>query len=357
MKTLLYIIILLPFVISYSYSNGSNIIHVENASRKYSIGRQIEYLEDTHNSLTIKTIKNPSLTWTTSHDHYLNLGISSSVYWLRFTVNNRTTRDLFLELSSPMIDIIEFYWPENNAKYSKYITGDTLPFNSRMFRDRNFIFKIDCVNGPRTCYIKIKSSGSVFFTPTIWPELSLSQRGLSESINWLFYGMFLVIIILAISIFSTTWDRTYLYLIGYVLSLFFFFFSYDGYSFMFLWPNSPQLANKVIPFTMACMMILTPLFIQSLLNTKHGYPVFHKLLDSITVTGIVFVILTIFLGNTVIVPLFLLVAYSALLILSFALAQAIKKNKMSLFLLISILPYNSCFHSLIFLPSTDTLPS
>lgn len=336
---LIYAALILPIFLNALYGNTNNEIIIADSSSKYLIGNHIEFVKDSLSAYTIETISDPAIIWKQSKGNFINFRNTTSPYWFRFILNNKTNKNLFFEISYPLLDVIEFYRPDDKGDgYIKHLTGDTLPFNTRMIQDKNFIFKLETLNSPCMYYMKIKSNHAVTFTPIIWPDNAFSNHRDAESLNWFFYGMFSVIIIFTLTIFIATRDLTYLYLISTVLAMFFFFFSYDGYSFRYLWPNSPFWANKSVSFALACEIVFSSLFIQSLLSTKTKYPIFHKFLYSVIIPGVIFMILSIITGSAILKTFYFFITYSLLLIFLFTIIQSFRKNKMSLFLLISILP-------------------
>jgi len=93
----------------------------------------------------------------------------------------------------------------------------------------------------------------------------------------LYLGIMLVMAIYNLFIFSAIRDKTYLYYVGYVCCLVMWLASYFGFSQMYLWPDYPEMGNRLI-IVFACLWCVFMLqFVRSFLDTARFTPLFDKM--------------------------------------------------------------------------------
>ncbi|MFY7786405.1 MAG: 7TM-DISM domain-containing protein, partial [Thermoflexibacteraceae bacterium] len=131
---------------------------------KYVIGLRMEALEDPTGELTINQIASGEYDslFRRIRKENPNFGYTNSSYWLRFSLDNQTSRDenFFLEFNYPLLDNIELYYKESNRWQVKK-AGDMHPFNKREVKNRHVIFSLFLpVWESATYYVKVDSKSS-----------------------------------------------------------------------------------------------------------------------------------------------------------------------------------------------------
>ena len=105
------------------------------------IGEYVEYFQ-ADRSLEFKEAIQSNL-WQQSQAEVLNFGSTSKAIWIKLTVENRSTDDLFyLELNMPYLDHFELFQKDQNGKYSSEVVGDIYRFSNREVRSVLPTFKV-----------------------------------------------------------------------------------------------------------------------------------------------------------------------------------------------------------------------
>lgn len=126
-----------------------------------------------------------------------NYGYTSSIFWVKISIEStaKQSREMYLEVGYPLLDLMEFYEIGENGAYHLRNAGDHFPFYDREVRYRNPIFKLNLKPGENTCYLKIKSSSSMSFPLTLQTPDAFSGYVINEYIALgLYYGILLVMV-------------------------------------------------------------------------------------------------------------------------------------------------------------------
>jgi len=188
----------------------------------YPLGMHLAYLEDPTGNLTINQVSDPAYAdqFTPSQSEPLNLGLTGSIYWLRFRVNNQAVlpAQWLLEMQFPSLHALTLYSPSpDGTGFVEKQTGYTLPFSTREVPHRNFVFNL--VAPPQTTptyYLRVKNS--VMNLPlVIW---SATAFGVKNQLEYLWFGLFfgglLIIAVYNSFLFISLRDRLYLYFTLYI---------------------------------------------------------------------------------------------------------------------------------------------
>jgi methyl-accepting chemotaxis protein len=265
-------------------------IIIDSALKSYSLGKHVEYLEDREKKLSIDDVVTISEGWKTSEAESFNFGFTASVYWMRFTVENREERNIswYLEIGYPMIDYIDLYIPRESGEYSVRKAGDSLPFEKRDIPDRNFIFTLEEQPGAHTYYLRFETMSSLNFS-LIMHSLSayLESRMENMPIIWIFYGLMIIMVIYNLFLFFFIREKNYIFYVIFTLSYIFIQLTLDGFSFQYLWPNSIWWASNCVPFLISLTCFWGVIFCREYMQVRKDFPVINLLMLSlITISGI-----------------------------------------------------------------------
>src|SRR5689334_22714117 len=134
-----------------------------------SLSTEIELLEDPTGTLDVEAVSRPpaSSGFVAGSPEKANVGFSRSAWWVRLTVRNQGTeaRDLYLRQGYPLIDLLDFYQPQDLAKdggWHHVATGDRRPFDARPVAHRDFLFPMTLPpDSHTTIYLRYSSQGPV----------------------------------------------------------------------------------------------------------------------------------------------------------------------------------------------------
>lgn len=235
------------------------------------IGQQIAIFEDTSNQLDIETVRNLS-GFVPSTSQTPNLQLSKSDFWLRFSVKNKSKSELLLlQLEYPTLQLCEFYYPDKGG-FSFIRASDRANFSDRKYKHQNFIFDIHLAQDSiATFYIRVRSSEQMVLPITLGTPQKISEALLTKDLLWgIFVGILIVMILYNSFVFISTKDIEYMYYVLYITFIGLTQTSLSGYTYRFIFRDSPNLFHKGIIIFPALAGIFAIYFIKNFLHTKES---------------------------------------------------------------------------------------
>ena len=268
------IFFLLVFFNNIPNSYAERVISFSDTSNLKPIGAMVYTLEDKTGRMSILDVATSNL-FIQSQQENPYFGISSSSYWIKFELQNKTEKNVLLQIGNPLLDEVELYKPISNGKYKVERTGEKLPFAQRPYQAETFIFKLNNSKEIQTYYLKIKGGELLIVPLSIGTEQMFQD--ISETKNiivGIFAGLMLAMIFYNSFIYFSIRDQTYLFYILGTLFVFLTQLSFLGYSYKFLWPEQPWFNNlsPVLFTSLAALFVFN--FARLLLNTKEIAPAF-----------------------------------------------------------------------------------
>ncbi len=233
------------------------------------IGENVSILEDPTKHLDFNAARKAS-GFVQSLTQVPNLQLSRSVFWLRFTIKNESSENrLMLSLEYPTLDLCEFYYPIKGT-YSTEKLSDNNLFNKRKYKHQDFLFD---VNIPKdsiaTFYLKVRSNEQMVLPLILGTPQKIAETMLTRDMLWgLLVGILLVMILYNTFVFISTKDISYLYYVLYAFFIALTQTSLSGYTYRFIFPNSPGMFNMGIIIFNSLAGIAFSLFAQSFLGIK-----------------------------------------------------------------------------------------
>ncbi len=206
----------------------------------------------------------------------LNLGYSSSAWWLRFTVLPApdAPKQWLLEFAYPSLDSVEVFAPGASGSYVRSQAGDHQRFGERPFQHRNLVFPLSFIPGQaQTVYVRVVSDGNLTLPATLWTPQALhrsDQR--SYTLLSLYFGALAALAVYNLLLFFSIRDRRYVEYAAFALSMAVAQASLNGVANQFLWPDSPVWGNAIFPAAMAATGFFGAMFTRSFLDTRRIAP-------------------------------------------------------------------------------------
>lgn len=271
---------------------------------KYDLGLHADILEDKLGKLTIKQVSSSAYAdqWVQSQQEQPNFAFSNSVYWLRITLTSemKNPKKWLLEVAFALQDYIDYYVLHEGDIISVFHTGDRVSFNSRPVDYRNFLFEFDISpKETRYIYLRLQSYNGVHEPCPIilWDQQSFAlANGIRNLGMGLFFGIMIVMAIYNLFIFLSVRDRAYAYYVAYIICFIIWLASYYGYSYQYLWPDSPNWGNQFIIVSSSVWSIFMIQFVRFFLHTKRLVP-WYEVLSKVGMGCCVFNIIFSFTGN------------------------------------------------------------
>jgi signal transduction histidine kinase len=210
-----------------------------------------------------------------------NCGVTSSAFWIKFKIENVSSKnDLLLELAQPTISEIEFYIVTPSGKIEQIQSGGYIPFHSRKYRHTNYIFDLNLSPGQtNTYYIKVKSGDQIMIPISIGTSQFIYESIASKNtIFGIYFGIIIVMVLYNFFIYLTVKDKTYLLYVIYIMLVGLSQLSIQGYTYEYLWPNSPEIASRSVYLLTSLTSISAIPFLRNFLQTKKYVPKLDRLL-------------------------------------------------------------------------------
>ena len=255
-----------------------------------SLTTYFDVLEDPSQKLTLAEVQNPAIAAQFKGDQAsrsdLNFGFSRSAYWLRLRLQNASENRLerMLEVSFPPLSSVQLYSPPDlqrpGGEYRVHITGASLPFASRAFENRQFVFPLKlAARTDQVYYLRIQSSGSMVIPVQLWKPLEFNQYVRNDYLvqTW-YFGMLSAMILFNFFLFLALRDFIYLLYINFAIATSLAVATQTGLAHEFLWPGASMWSN-ISTFTAYSLSLSTMLFfVRSVLNTNRLIPRIDKLI-------------------------------------------------------------------------------
>lgn len=297
----------LPFVfcLAFCAQTLAGTVSLEPGRTHYNLNAFIDVLEDTGGKLSLADIRSEAggAAFKPAGAGLSSFGFTESAYWFRFVIDNPSPKAhrMILVLRTAWLDTVHFYQPDAAGGFSERLFGDTLPFREREYAHPQFLVGLNIAPGKQTYYMRLTTVQS-FMTPVeLWEAEAFHENDrLWTGYFGMFYGIMLVMMLYNGFIWFSTRDRSYLYYCLYLTAFFLMNFSYNGFSFQYLWPESPRWSNWSHTPLIFLYQLLAVLFAMAFLETRSRLPRIHRVLKAFQSALLVTWLLVTAYGNEVI---------------------------------------------------------
>ncbi len=197
-------------------------------------------------------------------------GFSKGTYWFHSYLFNQdnTEQRWLLVLQYPLLDYVDVWvrYPDNRIEHLS--SGDMQPFSARAIRYRQPNFWIDLPQKTQVELLVSTSSKSsiqaplALYTASAFAEMERDAQFGIGIYNGILFALFCYNLILWLILRDQNHFWYMMHISGFGLVL----FCLNGLAFEYLWPNSPWLANHIIPFSMCFSQLAMHQFARLFLN-------------------------------------------------------------------------------------------
>lgn len=250
------------------------------------IGSGLQVLEDPSNSLSLQQAME-QLPWESTDESVFNRGYSASAWWIRFSLRNpHPAATWLLEIAYSPLDQIDLYLLHGDGNTEHIAMGDKKPFHERPIEHRYFVAPINMSQHEQIdVYLRLRSTGSVQAPMTLWPEAEFYARDIGHTaLQGLYYGGLLIIALYNLLVYTVLRERYYLYYVGWVVCMFWFMASINGWAFQFLWPYATRWNDVSIVASLALLVLFGYLFAYAFLGIRH-WPKPFRWINAMGVSG------------------------------------------------------------------------
>ncbi|MBO9732972.1 MAG: sensor histidine kinase [Chitinophaga sp.] len=268
------------FTLLFLFPTTAQPVVYNNSKALIQIGGALSLYTDKDNVLTLDGVRQQQ--FKPSGQEVPNLQITPYTQWARFSILNRTkSPQLFLEVEYPIIDDITLYemLPDGSTKATRL--GEFTAYKNRGYDHQNYQFQIQVpTNETREYYLKVRAGEQLQLPIYLGtPETVYEKNNKRELIFGIYVGVIIAMACYNLFIYISTRDNSYLIYVSYIICVGLTQVTLQGYSFRFLYPNSPWLAMHATVLVPIFNGLTAVIFIQKFLSTKINYSLGHTLLN------------------------------------------------------------------------------
>lgn len=275
MKQVLNFFILI-FLTQIAYAN--NHVVYSNQTKQKLIGKKLYLFEDKSNTMSLETVIQEGV-FEPSNDDVPNLGISNSSFWIKVAIQNASNKKiLFLEFRQPIIDHFEVFEQNNESIQRIFKGGDSYPFGERKIKNPSYFIPLEIPSGQTyTYYIHLRSAEQILALFSLADvQNTYNYISQTDTLFGLYVGVLLALFLYNAFVYFSIRERTYLLYIIYIFFIGLTQVSLLGFTYLYLFPNQPYLAN-ILPYLSSVMVSVSALyFMRNFLQTQSYVPKLHK---------------------------------------------------------------------------------
>ncbi|QHS62192.1 sensor histidine kinase [Chitinophaga agri] len=275
-----FIALLLLAILGYQQLQAAPPFVYRNNMPLTRIGKYLEIYTDKTNSLDINAVSRQS--FSSPGENVPNLQITSYTHWVRFSITNESElKDLLLEVEYPTIDDITLYELLPDSTYKTTRLGEFTSYSNRPVDHQNYIFPLhQPPNTTRQYYLRVIAGEQLQLPIYVGTRDQVSEKNdYRELIFGLYIGVILAMSFYNLFLYISTKDNSYLTYVSYNVFVGLTQATLQGYTFRFLYPDSPWIAQHATVLVPILNGLTALLFIQQFLLTKQYYKPGHRLIN------------------------------------------------------------------------------
>lgn len=204
------------------------------------------------------------------------LGFTPDAAWIAVTLRRPPDSPARwrLDVQPPYLDDIQLHiLREGQAIHQR--AGDMLPLSQRA-NHNGALFDLDLPEGDTLVLLRVRSTSTLAVIPRIWSPRAFEENLLhTRLIHGLHFGTMLAVVLFNVINGVVTRRRICFLYSAYALSSAFAWWAINGFLAQFWLPESPLLANRLLPFGIAVNVLFAGLFYHLLLDVS-AFPRIHR---------------------------------------------------------------------------------
>lgn len=212
----------------------------------------------------------------------LNFGYTRSAYWLRLHLRNVSDHPLerMLEISNANLTGVQFHQPLADGTYRSQITGSVLPFATRPYKNRFFVFPVTLpAHSNQVLYLRLQATTGIIVPARLWERQAFHAYERDDYVGQAWYfGMATAMILFNLLLFIALWDTVYLLYISFSIGMALTIAAQQGLAKEFLWSDAMQWSDISVPIGFSLSLAAFLAFMRRMLNTDENLPRFDRLL-------------------------------------------------------------------------------
>ena len=237
-------------------------------------------LEDASLTWTLDDVRNGQPSQQFSEDlpdsNSVGLGYSHSAFWLRLRLANPGDQPLvrFLEIANPSLSIVEFHQPGLDGNYVSHRTGGQLPFQTRPYAHRHFVFPIElAAHSDQVVYLRVQSERPMSILATLSTPTAFAR---AERIDYIgqawYFGIASAMVVFNLLLFIALRDLIYFRYVLFMTAMALTIAAQNGLIKEFVFQDAPWWSTKDVMIGFCLTVAFALGFMRHMLNTKEVTP-------------------------------------------------------------------------------------
>ncbi|MEO5364917.1 MAG: diguanylate cyclase [Magnetococcus sp. WYHC-3] len=247
----------------------------------------VELLEDPAGSMTWPEVKRAfaagRFTAAPSGASSIELGISHSAWWLRFTLGNtaQTPVQRLLELAYARLHRVDLYGPpQPDGSVQPLSSGLELPFASRPVANNLIVFPLTLPAAAESVYyLRVTSVQAISIPLRVWsPQGFRTHERNSYLFHAWYFGIASAMLLYNLMLFSALRERLFLLYVAFILGVALLSAEMQGLATQFLWTDAPTWQLHSVQLMAMATGWFFSAFSRSLLDTRKHVPILDRVL-------------------------------------------------------------------------------
>jgi diguanylate cyclase (GGDEF)-like protein len=273
-----------------SAAGATSPLQVGDGADRYEVGPYLEILEDANGQWGIGDVANPAFNAAFSpiHSSTVNRGVSSSTYWVRFSLVQQPNSvsvwsrkvPWLLDIGWPFFDQVDAYMVTSASSHVQSTIVPVpfyepfRPIGGRYSENQGMLARLPKLSSTeQTIYLRLRPNG-VFF---LHPVISSVRRYLETSVLrmlWfgLYLGLLLALLLYNLFLYFCLRDRSYLWYVASIAAIGVYFLGVNRLTYEFLFDHPPTTVLRLNFVALAVSLIALVLFVRSFLQTRGRAP-------------------------------------------------------------------------------------
>ncbi|GIT97960.1 diguanylate cyclase [Sulfurovum sp. TSL1] len=262
------------FLVLFSYLSllygdvQSKVLDLSNSH--YEIGELMLEYEDTTANMTLSEIRHlPSEVFTPLNKPVASHPFTNAAFWYKFRVINNENRPLsrLIIFEPAWLDSVNFTVISSQGEVKTYQGGDMYPYSKRAIDYYLINFEHSFEPGISTVYLQVKTRDPFIVALSIMDKVAFLAKQIDAATYiGLVYGGIIAMLFYNLFLYLGTKARYYAYYVLFLGAFFGMNASYNGYTFMYLFPNSPSVQNWTQSTSIYFYVVTVLIFASSFLN-------------------------------------------------------------------------------------------
>ena len=221
--------------------------------------RSAHYLIDPEHALSLTEVRNHD-EWQLMKHRFTSFGFTEDALWLKLTLKNLgPTKTFITRLEYPLLDQIQFYYPDAQGIYQRHLTGDQYAFDSRMLKDRFFSFPVEIQQGEsKTLFWRVESQDTLIVPLTVATQDYWETGQLDAMLLFgMYYGAIVIILFINSFLYFFLRQKAQIYYVALLANYAVVELSLNGTGNVYLWQDYPEFTKVIRPFALGMLSILT----------------------------------------------------------------------------------------------------